>query len=216
LRRAERDLQDLGFDASALRQAGLESARVEATSRTFDALSAPVESAYAAVFGHTAALAGRTERVPAGRDVGRWFGRLTYVEDARRDYVGDLARGRFNALSACFGDRAVDRGADLAAAAAEGLRDAVGRLRLVRHGGVVERLLSEKANRRIAWACGRGDGAERLSLGSRDEASPPVQRPRRRHRWTDPSWGDDGAGPCICCWLGCDHCCCWLPFVCCG
>ncbi|UCH33975.1 MAG: hypothetical protein JSV65_15655 [Armatimonadota bacterium] len=218
-RRARHDLTDVGFDPAMLTEAQREAALTEQASGDFDALAAPTERAYATVFGHTAALAGAHGGVAVVRDVGRWFGRLAYVADARADYAQDVAHERFNALAACFGTAALPQGAALADAAMERLREALGRLRLLRHREVVEQLFSRGLRRKIAWACGESEGGKRI----RREKPKAPERPAGRPRWR--GWGCSGGWSeeeetqtvtCCCCGDACAHCCLIAPCACCS
>jgi len=95
--------REVGFDTSILLAAVAESTRrEEATGLGFDAWVAPTEDAAAAACRHTAVLAGRPGNVEALDDLGRMFGRLTYLLDAVRDEQDDLRHRRFNALVAAF------------------------------------------------------------------------------------------------------------------
>jgi hypothetical protein len=160
--RAHAELEQLGFDPGILTRMQQESALVEGSSSDFHVLAAPVEEAYAAVFGHTAALAERGDNRSALGEMGRWFGRLAYVSDAALDYRRDAARRRYNVLSACFGASAKVRGTELAATASEQLRQGVARVHLTRHQDLIAQLLSSGLARKVSWAC-RGSGGARRS-----------------------------------------------------
>ncbi|MFC6021313.1 DUF5685 family protein [Plantactinospora solaniradicis] len=60
----------------------------------------PTETAVAAAFAHTAALAGMPGNASGLAEVGRYFGRIAHLLDAVEDYADDQARGVFNPLRA--------------------------------------------------------------------------------------------------------------------
>jgi hypothetical protein len=223
-RRAEDEMTQLGFDPGLLGQAQERAVRAEATSRDFDALCGPTEQAYAALVAHTGVLAGHDDNAFLLCDLGRWFGRLTHVTDARIDLTADLRHGRFNPLVACFGTGARSRGGDIANVALEHMRETLRQLHLSRHREVISQLLCGGVGRKVAWACGRSEGGRRVGTGRREPApdgatlTPQGKRPRWR------GWGCSGAlsepeQERTATWcLGCNCCaepCCLAPLCCC-
>ncbi|WP_067533135.1 DUF5685 family protein [Nocardia crassostreae] len=63
-------------------------------------LTAPTQLCAAALFAHTAVLAGRPENAEALREAGWHFGRIAHLADALEDQDADRERGRFNPLTA--------------------------------------------------------------------------------------------------------------------
>jgi len=217
-RRAWRVLVELDFDPFALVRAQAETALAEASPRDFDALAAPTEAAYAAVFEHTAALAGRDDGRVATRELGRRFGRLAYVADARADLLRDFAHQRFNALAACFGKAAIREGASLADAAMQEVRAAMTGLRLARHRELIAQLLATGLARKIAWACGGSQGGKRIRV---PKPKKPDARPKQAlwKGWgCSGAWVGDDADEAVKCCICCEPCCEWcclLAFCCC-
>jgi hypothetical protein len=68
---------------------------------SFYAYSAPTESVAALVFQHTAVLTRRFENFVPLYHIGTVFGKAMYFVDSYQDYVKDIAKGKFNALSKC-------------------------------------------------------------------------------------------------------------------
>ena len=94
---------ELGFDTAVLTGAIGRQTQVEATARPGTALLAvtePTETATAAVFAHTAVLAGLPfNQVPLA-EAGRLFGRIAHLLDAVEDLPADRASGTWNPLDA--------------------------------------------------------------------------------------------------------------------
>jgi len=212
-RRARGELLQLGFNPAVLAQAQRDAVEAERFSHDFDALSAPVERAYASIFGHTSALAGEPGGAAAGREMGRWFGRLTYLTDAQADYTQDLVHRRFNPLAACFARTARAEGSSLAQSALQNLREAVARLDVRCHRHVLDQLVSGALTRKIALACGKSSGKAGAGKPAQDEFTASGKRPFWRR------WGgcrrEDGENPrtcwanlCDCICGACDCCAC--------
>jgi hypothetical protein len=92
---------ELGFGTSVLTSAIGRQAQVEAAASRGSAVLAvtePTETATAAVFAHTAVLAGRPGNQAALAEVGRLFGRIAHLLDAVQDLPADRASGRWNPL----------------------------------------------------------------------------------------------------------------------
>jgi hypothetical protein len=111
-RQGVRTGQDLGFDAGVLldavgRQAAVESAL--GLGSPVLAATEPTETATAAVFAHTAVLAGRPENAAPLGEAGRLFGRIAHLLDAVEDLAEDTARGAWNPLTATGTDLAEAR-----------------------------------------------------------------------------------------------------------
>lgn len=214
-RRAYADLEQLGFDPGILTRAQHESALVEGSSTDFDVLAAPVEKAYAAVFGHTAALAERAANRSALQEMGRWFGRLAYVSDAALDHRRDTACRRYNALTSCFGAAAKARGAELAGTASRHVREAAGHLHLMRHQDLIAQLLSSGLAHKISWACVRSGGAQRFRLrkpkkpeGDAQEPGTPSSQPFWKGWGCSGGWRNDTDACDVASCLSCCCCCC--------
>ncbi|MEB3970290.1 hypothetical protein OSH93_14740 [Mycobacterium ulcerans] len=80
------------------RQADLEANAVAGSSLLL--VTEPTETAVAAAFEHTAVLAQRPANQAPLREIGRLFGRIAHLLDAVADYHDDLARGKWNPLTA--------------------------------------------------------------------------------------------------------------------
>ncbi|MFD0735115.1 DUF5685 family protein [Planotetraspora mira] len=98
---AARDAESLGFDMTVLteavdRQVALEAAAAPSLLQVTE----PTETAVAAAFAHTAALAGEPRNAESLREAGRLFGRIAHIIDAVEDLDEDLARGSYNPLVA--------------------------------------------------------------------------------------------------------------------
>jgi len=94
---------ELGFDTAVLTGAVGRQAQVEAAAGPGSALLAvtePTETATAAVFAHTAVLAGRPGNQAALAEAGRLFGRIAHLLDAVEDLPADRASGTWNPLAA--------------------------------------------------------------------------------------------------------------------
>jgi hypothetical protein len=93
----------LGFDTAVLveaagRQSGIEAAAGPGTSVL--TVTEPTETATAAVFAHTAVLAGRPHNAEPLAEAGRLFGRLAHLLDAVEDLAEDTRTGAWNPLTA--------------------------------------------------------------------------------------------------------------------
>ncbi|WP_260475914.1 DUF5685 family protein, partial [Streptomyces sp. WAC 06725] len=93
----------LGFDTSVLvdavdRQVGIEELAGPGTPLTV--ITEPTETATAAAFAHTAALAGRPGNAAPLAEAGRLFGRLAHLLDAVEDRTTDAAEGAWNPITA--------------------------------------------------------------------------------------------------------------------
>ncbi|WP_030372600.1 DUF5685 family protein [Streptomyces rimosus] len=93
----------LGFDTSVLvdavdRQVGIEELAGPGTPLTV--ITEPTETATAAAFAHTAALAGRPGNAAPLAEAGRLFGRLAHLLDAVEDRAADAAEGAWNPITA--------------------------------------------------------------------------------------------------------------------
>ena len=91
----------LGLDPTPVLAAAERAARTEsAHAPTLEALLAPTGEAVAALFAHTAVVAGRPENGPALAAAGDAFGRLVHLLDAVEDHASDGEQGKFNPLAA--------------------------------------------------------------------------------------------------------------------
>ncbi len=93
---------ELGFDTAVLTGAIGRQAQVEAAASPGSAVLAvtdPTETATAAVFAHTAVLAGRPSNQAALAEAGRLFGRIAHLLDAVEDLPADRASGKWNPLA---------------------------------------------------------------------------------------------------------------------
>ncbi|MQY02586.1 DUF5685 family protein [Actinomadura macrotermitis] len=91
----------VGFDPAVLRDAVARQPELErAGGLGLLELTEPAETAVAAVFAHTAVLAGREHNAETLAEAGRFFGRLAHLIDAVEDVTGDLAAGAYNPLIA--------------------------------------------------------------------------------------------------------------------
>lgn len=102
----------LGFRTDVLvdavdRQADVERAAGPGTVLT--AVTEPTETATAAAFAHTAALAGRPGNAAPLAEAGRLFGRLAHLLDAVEDRAADAAAGAWNPVTATGASRVVTR-----------------------------------------------------------------------------------------------------------
>ncbi|MFI0349888.1 DUF5685 family protein [Actinomadura sp. 9N407] len=91
----------VGFDPSVLRDAVARQPELEAAGGLgLLELTEPTETAVAAVFAHTAVLAGREGNAETLAEAGRFFGRLAHLLDAVEDVHADLEAGAYNPLLA--------------------------------------------------------------------------------------------------------------------
>jgi hypothetical protein len=103
---------ELGFEAGVLteavgRQAALEEAAGPGTPLV--AITEPAETATAAAFGYTAALARKPGNQAALAEAGRLFGRVAHLLDAVEDLAADRESGAWNPLLATGADVAEAR-----------------------------------------------------------------------------------------------------------
>ncbi|WP_285498467.1 DUF5685 family protein, partial [Actinomadura sp. NBRC 104425] len=119
----------VGFDAGVLREAVARQPLLEAAGGVgLLELTEPAETAVAAVFAHTAVLAGREENAEALAEAGRFFGRIAHLVDAVEDLPDDVASGAYNPLVATGTDLAEAR--RLCEEAHHGLRLALADVRM--------------------------------------------------------------------------------------
>jgi hypothetical protein len=202
------------------RQAELEASAGPGTSLL--AVTEPTETAVAAAFGHTALLAGRPGNEAPLREVGQLFGRVAHLLDAVEDLDDDLARGKWNPLTATATSLTQARalcddavlGIELALADVEFTDDRLAR-----------RLLTREVRRAVTRTFGSGTGCavqnssphgqqEPINFGPNSpgggsfgpdglplEGQGPDPTGRRRSRCAD--WCDGGCDGC-----DCDCCCC--------
>jgi hypothetical protein len=91
----------VGFDPRVLRDAVARQPELEAsTGLGLLELTEPTETAVAAVFAHTAVLAGKEHNAETLAEAGRFFGRLAHLLDAVEDLAEDRAAGAYNPLLA--------------------------------------------------------------------------------------------------------------------
>ncbi|NKZ07675.1 DUF5685 family protein [Actinomadura latina] len=97
----ERTGAAVGFDPSVLREAVARQPALEAAPGLglLD-LTEPTETAVAAVFAHTAVIAGAEANAETLAEAGRFFGRLAHLIDAVEDLADDRAAGAYNPLLA--------------------------------------------------------------------------------------------------------------------
>jgi hypothetical protein len=100
----------VGFDPSVLRDAVARQADLEtAGGLGLLELTEPTETAVAAVFAHTAVLAGKEGNAESLAEAGRFFGRLAHLIDAVEDLGDDERAGAYNPLLATGTDLAEAR-----------------------------------------------------------------------------------------------------------
>ncbi|MEU8796747.1 DUF5685 family protein [Spirillospora sp. NPDC048819] len=228
----ERTGAAVGFDPSVLREAVARQPALEAAPGLglLD-LTRPTETAVAAVFAHTAVIAGKEGNAETLAEAGRYFGRLAHLIDAVEDLADDTAAGAYNPLIAT--GTTPDEARRYAGDALHGLRLALADLEMERPR-LVRALLDREVRRSV----------DRVFA---DPASGPGHGPRRpRPGWPvpcftgtivcvtcgvfQPEWsehhgqscgdrcwcsrhGDCGDGSCCsdcdcCCCGDCDCCCC--------
>ncbi|WP_254716835.1 DUF5685 family protein [Actinomadura sp. WMMB 499] len=137
----------VGFDAAALRDAVARQPLLEATPGLGPLeLTEPTETAVAAVFAHTAVLAGREGNAEPLAEAGRFFGRLAHLIDAVEDVGDDIESGAYNPLVATGTGPAEAR--RLAADALRGLRLALAELEL-EQPALVRALLDREVARSV-------------------------------------------------------------------
>lgn len=210
----------LGFDTAVLtdaldRQPVLESR----PGVTLLELTEPAETCVAAVFAHTAVLAGKPHNAPVLHEIGRYFGRLAHLLDAVEDLPRDAGRGAFNPLLATATPPAEAR--RLCDDAAHGIALAVRDLDLERRALVRALLVTETA-RAVARTFGeqrtapvtrpgpwRACPAESLSYctcGAYQPRWSPDRGKPCKERFTCPCDGCDGCGGCCDCCRCCRKC----------
>ncbi|MEV5827129.1 DUF5685 family protein [Spirillospora sp. NPDC052242] len=137
----------VGFDPSVLRDAVARQPLLEAAPGLgLLELTEPAETAVAAVFAHTAVLAGREGNAEPLAEAGRFFGRLAHLIDAVEDVDDDVAAGAYNPLTATGTGPAEAR--RLAEDALHGLRLALAELDLERPA-LVNALLGREVRRSV-------------------------------------------------------------------
>ena len=137
----------LGLDARPVLDAPRAAARAErAPQSDLDALLAPSGEAVAALFAHTAVVAGRPGNAAALAACGHAFGRLVHLLDAVEDLDADARGGRFNPLTATGTDEPAARA--LAGALVSEVRGALGRAELVDRA-LVDVLLGRELDRAV-------------------------------------------------------------------
>jgi hypothetical protein len=225
----------VGFDPAVLRDAVARQPALEAAPGLglLD-LTEPTETAVAAVFAHTAVLAGREGNAEALAEAGRFFGRLAHLLDAVEDLADDRAAGAYNPLLAT--GTSLDEARRQADGALHGLRLALADLELER-----PRLVRALLDREVARS------VDRAFTAPEDQAKHGPRPPRPgwpipcftgaavcvtcgvfQPEWSDhhgESCGDrcwctrhcdDGCGDCCqCCDCGCDCCDCDCDCDCC-
>ncbi|WP_318784643.1 DUF5685 family protein [Actinomadura algeriensis] len=137
----------VGFDPSALRDAVARQPLLEAAPGLGPLdLTEPTETAVAAVFAHTAVLAGREGNAEPLAEAGRFFGRLAHLIDAVEDVDDDVATGAYNPLIAT--GTGPDEARRLAGDALHGLRLALAELEL-EQPTLVRALLDREVSRSV-------------------------------------------------------------------
>jgi hypothetical protein len=205
----------LGFDTGVLVAAMDRQVALEATAGPSSSLllvTEPTETAVAEAFGHTAVLVGRPGNQAPLREIGQLFGRVAHLLDAVEDYHDDLARGKWNPLTAtqtpmrearALCDDAV-LGIGLALADVEFTDGRLARRLLTNE---VRRAVSRtfKATGTVQNGTPRGQ-QEPINFGpgapipgglGEGEGETPDPGAKKRSGWYD----------CICCCDGCDCCC---------
>ncbi|MDQ3612045.1 MAG: hypothetical protein M4D85_10670, partial [Actinomycetota bacterium] len=101
---------EIGLDPEPVLRAPRAAAEVQQRrSPDLPSLLQPTGDAVAALFAHTAVVAGRPDNAPALATCGSAFGRLVHLLDDVEDFQTDRAAGRFNPLSATGTDVAAAR-----------------------------------------------------------------------------------------------------------
>ena len=158
----------VGLDPTAVLAAPAASAAAEALpTATLEALLAPSGAAVAALFAHTAAVAGRPDNAAPLARCGDAFGRLVHLLDAVEDLEADLAAGHFNPLAATgtHADAARRHAEALVAEVAAGLADAD-----LADRALVDVLLGDELRRAVhrvlPAACSAAVPAQRSATGA--------------------------------------------------
>jgi len=227
-REAQRELSDLGCDVRGHLQAVSHHSALERSSHSLDVRCVPVEEAYGAVFAHTASLSGAPQNAECLLEMGRAYGRLTYLLDAVEDMQADRRQGKPNLLLDCLGLQEAHAALPSLAGEAWGrVKGALGRLTLVRHDQLLAESLVDRVPRQLGAIRGqrpRDDEAQEEVEG----ASPSRERVSRwHHKWSS-AWqcakfaavfgvcdtpNEDECPCCACCKCccgdcsGCDDCC---------
>ncbi|GAA1895843.1 hypothetical protein GCM10009736_75370 [Actinomadura bangladeshensis] len=137
----------VGFDPSALRDAVARQPLLEsAPGLGLLDLTEPTETAVAAVFAHTAVLAGLEGNAEALAEAGRFFGRVAHLVDAVEDLADDREAGAYNPLLAT--GTTLDEARRHADDALHGLRLALADLELERPR-LVRALLDREVGRSV-------------------------------------------------------------------
>ncbi|MFF2660548.1 DUF5685 family protein [Kitasatospora sp. NPDC058032] len=174
----------VGFDTAVLldaasRQGGLERALPVGGSVLL--VTEPTETATAAAFAHTAALAGRPGNAAPLAEAGRLFGRLAHLLDAAEDQEADATSGAWNPLTATGTDRA--EAERLCRDAVHGIRLALRDVELADRT-LVHVLLAHETERAVERVFGRaGHTACRVKAEDGDGtplAANPYQAPPRQ------------------------------------
>ncbi|GAB3900354.1 hypothetical protein GCM10027612_61870 [Microbispora bryophytorum subsp. camponoti] len=181
---ARRGAASIGFDPAVLTEVSARQALLEASpGRGLLDVTEPTETAVAAVFAHTATLAGRPGNAESLHEAGRFFGRIAHLIDAVEDLAEDRARGAYNPLDATGTSPAEAR--RVCEEALHGLRLAVRDLDLEeRH--LAEALLCGETRRAVdrvfrPRAHGSACAAHRTPAGNTSPA-PSSPRPAGRRR----------------------------------
>ncbi|MEU5992986.1 DUF5685 family protein [Spirillospora sp. NPDC047418] len=173
----------VGFDPSALRDAVARQPLLEsAPGLGLLDLTEPTETAVAAVFAHTAVLAGREGNAEALAEAGRFFGRVAHLLDAVEDLADDRETGAYNPLLAT--GTTLDEARRHADDALHGLRLALADLELER-----PRLVRALLDREV------GRSVDRVFADPRDLARHGPRPPRPG--WPIPCF--TGAAVCVTC-----------------
>jgi hypothetical protein len=216
----------VGFDPSVLRDAVARQSELEAAGGLgLLELTEPTESAVAAVFAHTAVLAGKEGNAESLAEAGRFFGRLAHLLDAVEDLDDDLCAGAYNPLLATGTD--LDEARRYCDDALRGLRLAMADLDLER-SRLVRALLGREVGRSVDRVF---NGRNRAGFDRRRPGFPipcltgtlvcatcgvfqPEWSDHHGGSCGDRCWctrhcdgGDPGCGDCCDC-CDCDGCCC--------
>jgi hypothetical protein len=209
---------DLGFETAVLTGAVGRHAQVEAAVGPGGAVLAatePTETATAAVFAHTAVLAGRPDNQAALAEAGRLFGRIAHLVDAVEDQAADRASGKWNALEAT--GTSVGEARRLCQDALLGIRLALAETEFA-DARLARVLLEDELSRSVDRTFGRTSRVLQPQAASRTSGQPGLEAqsdlapsgqdtapaPRRRRRGRD-ACSDclDGCSTCLDC---CDCC----------
>ncbi|WP_346049123.1 DUF5685 family protein [Actinomadura chokoriensis] len=173
----------VGFDPSALRDAVARQPLLEsAPGLGLLDLTEPTETAVAAVFAHTAVLAGREGNAEALAEAGRFFGRVAHLVDAVEDLADDREAGAYNPLLAT--GTTLDEARRHADDALHGLRLALADLELER-----PRLVRALLDREV------GRSVDRVFADPENQSRHGPRRPRPG--WPIPCF--TGAAVCVTC-----------------